>query len=122
MSNRNFVEFFSEGTVRPIPEYKRWRLREELAKELSAARQEAGLATLHALARAARVSINTIGALESVRRTKDYVTVLSLHRIAAALSRSLDIKVEGVEKYFPPDTSVETLFEVGANISFTREG
>jgi transcriptional regulator with XRE-family HTH domain len=116
------VNFFPEGTARLIPHYQRRDLREELAKELSLLRREMGFSTMHELARTAKVSLGTVSALEHARWTKEYVTVLTLHKIAEALSRTLIFKVRGMEKYFSAEIPVEELHALGVRIIFSCEG
>ena len=122
MSEIALVSFFPEETVRPVPNYQRRNLRDELAKELFLLRNEAGFSTMHTLARKAKVSISTMSALEHGRRTERHVTVLTLHKIAGALSRTLIINVNGAEKCFSTETSVEELHAAGARIIFSCEG
>jgi transcriptional regulator with XRE-family HTH domain len=116
-----FAGFFPEETTRPIPDYQRKYLRRDLAKELSSLRKEMGFATMHSLARAAKVSINTISGLEHAQESKKHVTVLSLHKIARALSRTLIIELKDVEKYCSTKTPVEEILSVGARIIFSSE-
>lgn len=112
-----------EGRItQPIPHYQRRYLREALAKELFALREEMGFSNIHRLARAAKVSIATISALEHGRYTEDYVNLLSLNKIAAALSRTVIVTLDGAEKFFSMTTPVEDLHAVGAAINFSSEG
>lgn len=114
--------YLSERPQRPIPHYQRQLLREEFAKELFPLRVETGFKTRHELARAAKVSLTTIAALEEGRWTEKHVTVLALHKIAAALSRAIVMSVDGREKYFDVDTPLEEVHALGAKISFALDG
>ncbi len=123
--NKNVVLFKTAeecDVKQPIPHSQRQYLRDELAKEIFVLRKERGFATTHVLARTAEISVATIDALEQGRRTEEHITVLTLHKIATALSRTLVVKVNGEEKYFSAATSVEEIHQAEARIVFSREG
>ncbi len=115
-------EYNLEKPQHHVPHRQQQRLRDELAHKLFLLRVEAGFQTTRDFARAAKVSINAIGTLEQGQWTEKNITVLTLHKIAIALSMALVIKINDEERYLTVTMPLEEIHAMGASITFSREG